>query len=286
MKASEAIRTRRSVRTFSDKPLDPGTADRILAFADRAENPFDLAIEWKIFLAAEHPELTSPVIVGAQAWIGGKMPLGIGTRAEEAFGYSFEKILLFAETLGLGSTIIAGTMDRSAFERAMKLEDGWIMPCVSPLGFPAERMSLRETVMRKGIRADTRLDFGEIFFDGSFDKPLAPEKAGELAEVLELTRLSPSAVNKQPWRIVLDSSSDSVAPRLHFYEKRGKGYVASNGWDIQRIDMGIALCHCVLALEEQGLRPSVTAADPGIALPDRENTSYCFTVSAAPDRSV
>ena len=284
MKASEAIRTRRSVRTFSDRPLDPGTADRILAFADRAENPFDLAIEWKIFPAAEHPELTSPVIVGAQAWIGGKMPLGIGTRAEEAFGYSFEKILLFAETLGLGSTIIAGTMDRSAFERAMKLEDGWIMPCVSPLGFPAERMSLRETVMRKGIRADTRLDFGELFFDGSFDKPLAPEKAGELAEVLELTRLSPSAVNKQPWRVVLDGSAHT--PRLHFYEKRGKGYVAPNGWDIQRIDMGIALCHCVLALEEQGLRPSVTEADPGIALPDPENMFYCFTVSAAPDRSV
>ena len=285
MKASEAIRTRRSVRTFSERPLDPGTADRILAFADRAENPFDLAVEWKIFPAAEHPELTSPVIVGAQAWLAGKMPLGIGTGAEEAFGYSFEKILLYAETLGLGSTIIAGTMDRSAFERAMKLGDGWIMPCVTPLGFPADRMSLRETVMRKGIRADTRFDFGEIFFDGSFDKPLSPEKAGDLAEVLELVRLSPSAVNKQPWRIVLDGSNASDAPRLHFYEKRGKGFTASNGWDIQRIDMGIALCHCTVGLEERGFRPSVAVADPGIVLPDPENMSYCFTVSASPDQS-
>jgi len=38
------------------------------------------------------------------------------------------------------------------------------MPCVSPLGYPAEKMSLRETLMRKGIQADKRMDFDRLFF--------------------------------------------------------------------------------------------------------------------------
>ena len=35
MKASEAIRTRRSVRTFSERPLDPGTAEKVLSLTTK-----------------------------------------------------------------------------------------------------------------------------------------------------------------------------------------------------------------------------------------------------------
>ena len=38
---------------------------------------------------------------------------------EEAFGYAFEQIVLYAESLGIGTTWIGGTMDRKAFEKAM-----------------------------------------------------------------------------------------------------------------------------------------------------------------------
>ena len=41
----------------------------------------------------------------------------------------------------------------------MRLPDAEVMPCVSPLRYPAEKMSLRETMMRKGVMADSRLDF-------------------------------------------------------------------------------------------------------------------------------
>ena len=49
--------------------------------------------------------------------------------AEEAFGYSLERIVLFAESIGVGTTWIAGTMDRSAFEKAISLQAGDVMPC-------------------------------------------------------------------------------------------------------------------------------------------------------------
>ena len=188
----DLIRQRRSVRTFDGAAPDPEVLAQLMDFAGKLENPYDIPIEWKL-LDAKRDGLSSPVIAGTDTYIAGK--LRRVEHAEEAFGYAFEKLVLYALSLGLGTTWIAGTMDRAAFERAMRLGPDEVMPCVSPLGRPAARMSLRETMMRKGIRADSRADFDSLFFDGSFDRPLTPAAAGKLGTALEMVRLAPSAVN-------------------------------------------------------------------------------------------
>ena len=266
MEILDVIRKRRSVRTFDGAPLKEEDAQKILRFAESVENPYDLPIAWKL-LDAGKEGLTSPVIVGANVFIAGK--LRRVPHAEEAFGYTFEKIVLFAESLGVGTTWIAGTMNRDAFERAVSLGDGEAMPCVSPLGYPAKKMSFRETLMRKGVKADVRLEFGKLFFDGGFDVPLTEEKAGSLNAALEAVRLAPSAVNKQPWRVVVDGND------VRFYEKHNRGFVSDDGWDIQKIDLGIALCHFELAAKASGLSVSFAIADPGI--PTAEDTEYVGT---------
>ena len=254
MNMTEMIRSRRSIRTFDGKPLREEDAAGILAFASKVENPYQLPIEWRL-LDKKKDNLSVPVIAGADSYIAGKMRRA--PHAEEAFGYTFEKVVLYAQSLGVGTTWIAGTMDRKAFEHAMRLSEDEVMPCVSPLGYPAEKMSLRETMMRKGVKADSRLGFEKLFYDGSFEKPLIAENAGELQYALEMVRLAPSAVNGQPWRVV------RCGDRVHFYEKRSKG-MASDAWDIQKIDMGIALCHFELGAVESGLCPVLHMEDPGL----------------------
>ncbi len=266
MSTLDIIRGRRSVRSFDKTALRAGDAEKIIEFAEKVENPYDIPITWKL-LDARRDGLSSPVIVGTDTYIAGKMVRV--PNAEEAFGYSFEKVVLFAWSLGIGTTWIAGTMDRPAFERAMALEDGEIMPCISPLGYPAKKMSLRENMMRKGIKADSRMEFEKLFFDGSFAVPLAPEKAGKLKEALEAVRLAPSAVNKQPWRVVVCDN------KAHFYEKRSKGYVSADNWDIQKIDMGITLCHFELAAKECGMSAAFSISDPGV--PKETDTLYTAT---------
>ena len=262
MSMQELIRGRRSVRSFAGEPLRQEDAARILAFANELENPYELPIEWKL-LDRKNDNLSVPVVTGTDTYIAGKMQRT--PHAEEAFGYTFEKVVLFAQSLGVGTTWIAGTMDRKAFEHAMRLSENEVMPCVSPLGYPAEKMSLRETMMRKGVKADSRLDFEKLFFDGTFEKPLSAENAGELRLPLEMVRLSPSAVNGQPWRVIC--CGDCV----HFYEKQGKG-MASGTWDIQKIDMGIALCHFELGAVESGLHPILYMENPG--MPGRDGLIY------------
>ena len=263
MNEMELVRHRRSVRTFDGRALSQEDADRLMACAQSAENPYGLPIEFRL-LSLSRDGLSTPVIIGADTFIAGRMRRV--EHAEEAFGYAFETVVLEAERMGLGTTWIAGTMDRAAFERAMDISEGYVMPCVSPVGYPARKMSVRETMMRKGIRADSRDAFSAICFDRSFESPLTPEKAGALRDALEMVRWAPSAVNRQPWRVIVDGK------RVHFYEKKSRGFTDAQGWDIQKVDMGIAMCHFVRGVNMTGGKAAFMLADPGLHTP--EDTVY------------
>ncbi|WP_329886173.1 nitroreductase family protein [Pseudoramibacter sp. HA2172] len=267
---TDVIRARKSVRTFDGRDLSPAhraELERAMAGTPRLLTT-PVTFRW---LDAESDRLSSPVIAGARTYLAGKVktqPL-----AAAAYGYSFEHLLLSAVALGLGTVWIAGTLDRPAFEAAMALQGDEMMPAASPVGYAAKR-SIRERAMRRAVKADTRLPFERLFFVGDFASPLAPDAAGNWADPLEMVRLAPSAVNKQPWRVVIDGQ------RVHFYECRSRRISKEAALDIQQVDLGIALCHFELAAKEAGLRGHFASADPGIACPD--HTTYVLTYEAEP----
>lgn len=252
---TELIQNRRSVRTFDGRELDADILEKLNLFMADLKNPYGINIECRL-LDGKQQKLTCPVISGTDLYIGGKVRRV--PHMEEAFGYSFEMLMLYAQSLGIGTVWVGGTMDRKAFERAMLLETDEIMPCMSPLGYTAEKMSAKESLMRKGIKADSRKPFETIFFDGGFHVPLTMEKAGKLANPLKMVQLSPSAVNKQPWRIVITPNA------VHFYLKHNKGFISKAAGDMQKIDMGIALCHFALAAEESNLNIRFCISEPKI----------------------
>lgn len=251
---SQFIKTRRSVRTFADRPIAGEVLEKLSVFMEQIENPYGIPVRFRLLNAKEHG-LSSPVISGGDYYIVGAVQSV--PHAEEAFGYAFETLVLYAWSLGLGTTWIGGTMNRVPFERAMNLTEGEMMLAVTPLGYPAEKMSLRETMMRKGVKANTRAEFGEVFFDGSFDVPLTAKKAEKLFLPLEMVRLGPSAVNKQPWRLLVTENA------VHFYVK--KGLVNSAAGSMQKADLGIALCHFALTARELGIETEFVIHDPNLS---------------------
>lgn len=257
---------RRSVRTFEEHTISQQDLDKLCAFMAEIKNPYNLPIEFKL-LDAKKQKLSCPVVVGTDLYVGAKMKKA--PHLNEAVGYSFELLVLYAQSLGIGTVWVGGTMDRSAFESAMELAEDEVMPCVSPLGYPAKKMSLRETMMRKGIKADERMPFEELFFDGSFDAHLTHDRAGRLALPLEMVRLAPSAVNKQPWRVVLTGNA------AHFFLKRSKGF-SGGTLDMQMIDIGIAMSHFDLAAKEAGLELHFALNAPDIAAKDGEEYVASF----------
>ncbi len=260
----ELVMRRKSVRSFNGTPLRAEDRERLEAFLPGVGNPFGLPIEFRLMEAKEHG-LSSPVVNGTGLYAAGK--LRHDPMAEAAFGFAFETFILYAAGLGVGTVWIAGTMDRPAFERAMDLSGDELMPAVTPLGYPAAKRTLRDAAMRRAMHADSRLAPEKLFFENSFDTPLSPERAGIYAEALELVRWAPSACNKQPWRIVKQGET------FHFYKK--SSLPLSPKGDVQKLDIGIALAHFVLALEEQSVTGRTVQADPG--LPHAEDESYLFS---------
>lgn len=253
----EIIRSRKSVRTYDGRPLSEQHRNEISDYVKNISNPFDIPVEFVLLDAKEHG-LSSPVLSGENLYVAGKV--GKKPYAEVAFGYSFEKLVLHAWMLGIGTVWIGGTMKRELFEKAAGVRDGEMMPCISPLGYPSEKKSLKEIMMRKGIGADSRISGDKLFFAEKWGNPLTP--SDDMADILEMVRWAPSAVNKQPWRIVFQ---DGV---YHFYEKKDKAYVSDATGDMKKIDMGIALCHFMMGLEEKGKHSEVVISDPGVEIPD------------------
>ena len=268
---AELVRERRSVRTFDGTPLRAEDRAKLEQYLSHMETPFDVPMEFRM-LDAKAYGLSSPVVTGTDLYVAGKVKRG--ALAEVAYGFALETFVLRALSLGVGTVWIAGTMDRPAFERAMELRDDEFLPAVSPLGYPAKKRALRDAAMRRAIKADTRLPFESLFFEDSFDRPLTPECAGDFREALELVRLAPSAVNKQPWRVVKQGGA------FHFYKK--SSLPANPKGDVQKLDIGIALAHFMLALEAQGLSGRVLQSDPGI--PCGKDTEYMLSCLVDPEQ--
>ena len=85
----------------------------------------------------------------------------------------------------------------------------------------------------------------------------------------ETVLIAPSAVNKQPWRIIQTENA------YHFYKtKAPKSSRAS--LDIQRVDIGIAACHFHLAALEKNLPGRFEKLPaPDISTPEHEQ--YIFS---------
>ena len=102
---------------------------------DEISNPYDIPVTFK-FLDAKENGLACPVVTGTDLFVGGKVKNV--QNASVAFGYSFEVFVLLAQSLGLGTVWLGGTMNRAAFEAAMELSENEMMPCASPIGTVAQ----------------------------------------------------------------------------------------------------------------------------------------------------
>ncbi len=244
----KTIRERTSVRSYEPRALSAKEKDLFHDFIKTLNNPFSIDVSFRFLESSDawkgEKLGTYGVIKGARDFIGASVP--DTDLALEALGYSLEHLVLYAVALGYGTCWLGGTFDRSAFSHAMDLKKGDLFPVIAPLGYPADKKRPMESVMRWAAKSDQRKEWNELFFMENFSSPLSKSDAGDFAFALEMTRLAPSAVNKQPWRVVKCQNA------YHFYEaktlKEGK-----NSVDLQRVDVGIAACHFGLAAAEKNL---------------------------------
>lgn len=270
---TELIPQRYSCRSYLRVPISPETQHSLLSFMDAMQSgPLATPVRFKL-LAATHNDRHSLRGLGTYGFIRGATGFIVGAvrpgeKNLEDFGYLMEVIILAATDLGLGTCWLGGSFTKSSFARQIEMEVGEIVPAVTATGYSAAR-SRYSRFIRRQVGADRRLPWERLFFHERSDTPLSLDTAGPYAVPLKMVRLAPSASNKQPWRIIQDGNA------WHFYLQRtpkyGPGSVTFDLLklaDLQRVDMGIAMCHFELTARELGLEGQWVVMYPGLEHPE------------------
>lgn len=187
---TEIIKKRLSVRTYSAGPLSPEIKESLREFFSVLRGPFGGTVRFSLIesdlaLKGLNTKLgTYGVIRGASTYI-----VGVVEKTDknlEDFGYTLEKLILYATSLGLGTCWLGGTFKKSEFGKAIEQKDHEILPCVSPIGYPSSRKSFLESAMRFAAGSKNRKGWDELFFSRDFSHRLSESEAGNYVTPLEM----------------------------------------------------------------------------------------------------
>ncbi|MFO7881215.1 MAG: nitroreductase family protein [Kosmotogaceae bacterium] len=206
---------RKSVRKFSDKPLDNNTLDII-------KNSFN---EIRPLLPSINVDLKIVPSDSVKGLLFVKAPHYLLLFSENKpgyllnAGYIFEQIDLFLSSNGLGSCWLGLTKPKKDLPEISSLE--FVIALAS--GNPEENLH------RKNISEFIRKPLGQISIGDKF------------LDIIEAARLAPSATNSQPWFFITEDYS------IHCYCIKPGLFKRILYKKMNRIDMGISLCHLWLA---------------------------------------
>ncbi|HUW66179.1 MAG TPA: nitroreductase family protein [Spirochaetia bacterium] len=156
---------------------------------------------------------------------------------QEKVGYLGEGIVLEATSLGLGTCWIGGFFRPEMAASLAGAGGEEIVPAVTPLGRAAGSWTVEERMMSGFGRNHQRKPLAE-FVSGLPESDWPSWVRG----ALEAARLAPSAVNRQPWRFLVETGSVTLAvdsPKDDFHVSR-------------RLDCGIAMLHMELGFKKAG----------------------------------
>lgn len=279
---AEVARRRFSCRTYRPEPLaGPERAQLSALVASVRRGPFSAALRFRL-IAATEDDVQALRGLGTYGFLSGTRAFLVGAVSEaerslEDYGYGLEELVLGATAMGLGTCWLGGTFRRSRFAEALELQPSESLPAVVAVGHPAP--GAEQGLVRRLAGGAGRKPWAELFFDRDFGTPLSREAAGPWSSPLETLRLGPSASNRQPWRVVRQGE------RFHLFLRRTPGYRDGlfsrllHVADLQRVDLGIAMCHFELQARDAGLEGGWVREPPALALPPE--TTYVTTWRAA-----
>ena len=253
----ELIKRRKSTRTFEEAEIETEKLNQLNDYILKINA--DVNSNIRFLLSRTHGTDTGTakklgtygVIKGANTFIVGITEHDKDNALE--FGYLFEKIILFATSIGLQTCWLGGTFKKSDFSKHLNLNKNESIAIISPVGYEKGKPRVLESAMRTMIGANKRKPWNDLFLDSNA-KPLDINRDSAYYISLEMVRLGPSASNKQPWRIIKDKNI------FHFCLCRTKGYGVTS-YDMQKNDIGIAKCHFELSANELGLKGKWTQSE-------------------------
>lgn len=276
----EALKVRRSIRTYDGSPLRPehrAFIERYLHDEAHMTGPFG-----RRFRIALLQGLPKDMQVGTYGYTKGFDAILAAIAKDDAidlFELAFvaHGLVLELTHLGLGTVWMGAAFSQGSVRRNLTFDEGEQVAAIIPLGYPAEKKRVLDFVLKKGLKPSERKPMDFSYFVGSFEQPLG-DTPTDLRDALDLARFAPSAMNKQSWRAVLSDDGD----RVHLYAKFSLRHKIGMGFrqyavPPEYLDVGTWARSFDVATRATGLEGRFHIADPGIALPDGEDIEYLCT---------
>lgn len=269
--AIEVMKIRQSVRTYKKEKIAESDLNKIMDYMENEQNfigPFGKTDKIQ-YVSVTNNKTDQGIKLGTYGFIKNPQGYLVGITENNQqqllnFSYVFEKFVLYLTGLGLGTCWMGGTFNRHSFEQEIVMKEGDFIPCITPIGYPDSKPRLLDKALRAAVKADNKKAWEQLFFDSSFAATLTHDKAGVFSTPIEMVRLGPSASNKQPWRLILSEDRKLC----HFYMEHTPNYSEKLGYDMQLLDMGIAMCHFELACKEMNIGGEWSIEEPIMDLPN------------------
>jgi nitroreductase len=199
------------------------------------------------------------VISGTAEYLFGIIP---NTRAGLVnYGYAMEKVAISLWKEGIGSCWLGGSFKKNKLEALYLMKETRSIPAVLAIGIPHKDQSMMERVVKLKTRPVNRKPLSDLFFDRGFHQALEIKPNSKWETIFTCVQRAPSARNAQPWRIIREHNA------YHFYLKTREETA------LNRIDMGIAICHFDLARIELEVEGNWRVIRP------LENPNYKYFIS-------
>jgi hypothetical protein len=236
-----AVKKRTSRRQYHHKLIEKRKIKKLQSYIDDVNDEFSGV---RIQLIKKDVEEVFTGVVGNYGKVSGA-PTYIAfiadpevEHSEEKLGYIGESVILEATSLGLGTCWISGTFDQNEVDSDLNLKDTEKIYAVSPLGYPEEKPTISERILKAVVSSKKRLPLEELVLN-----EIDSEWPEWVMTALETARLAPSAMNRQPWRFRVEDNTIRVL-------LKGKN---ADPRKTKRLDCGIAMLHLEIGALKEGV---------------------------------
>lgn len=255
----DSIDRRKSVRNYKNTFLEARKISEILRILEEEQKgPSGNIIKFEFIAENLDEDIRKIVTYG---FLSGRYGAIVGWVDEEKYsyidyGYLMEKIALRLVDIGIGTCWLGGSFSKQSIIEAMEIDQSYEknIPAILAVGYEEEGRNIRDLIISKTRRR--RKDFNNYFFTGSLSEIEEEYKK----DILEAVRWAPSAMNRQPVRVVWDEN------RVHFY-------LVDTTTPLRYLDLGVAMRHFEEKAAEYGLDGSWIVDAQAILT----NWSYFYT---------
>jgi len=238
----EAIHKRHSRRQYNSQNLPPETLAHLQSFTQQLNEQLRGA---RVAFVNENPDEVFKGLVGSYGKVKGSPAYAafIGDTTDpnfqEKMGYLGEAFILEATALDLGTCWVGGAFRLETIQQHTKVEAQETVLAVTPVGFKSEQYSFMEKTMTRMARSKARKSLDELI-----ESEKEKERPQWMNVALEAARISPSAINRQPWRFIVEDNGIKV-----------KVDQEKNSIKIsKRLDCGIAMLHLEVGALASGVK--------------------------------